>query len=117
MDLIWHALPPIEQDVGPCEEVHVENIETTVCPRIDYAISLRLLDAAGNVIAQHDSQPANGLLPTSQWRVDDYVQDQHSLRVPDDLEPGVYQLALVVYNSETQAVLVGPVMFGSVELP
>ena len=114
VDLFWHALPAIEKDVGSCAEVRVENVETTVCPRIDYTISLRLLDSAGNPVAQHDSWPANGLLPTSQWRVDDYVQDHHPLALPGDLPAGEYRLSLVVYNNEIQTVLAGPVEFAMV---
>jgi hypothetical protein len=114
-DLFWHALPPIEQNRGPCHEVQVENITTTLCPRLDYTVSVRLLAVDDRQLAQHDSWPANGLLPTSQWRVDDYVQDRHTLTLPADLPAGVYRLAVVVYQAESQAVLAGPVIVAEVE--
>ena len=116
VDLFWHALPLLAQDVGPCREVQVEHLQTTLCPRIDYAVSLRLLNAAGEPVAQHDDWPAGGLLPTSQWQVDDYVQDRHILTLPADLPPGEYQLAVVVYNAETQAVLAGPISFATQDI-
>lgn len=116
VDLFWHALPALENDLGPCQAVRVEYIETTVCPRIDYTISLRLLGPDGDLIAQHDSWPADGLLPTSQWRADDYIQDHHTLLLPVDLPTGQYHLAVVVYNNETQSVLAGPTEFATVEL-
>jgi hypothetical protein len=116
IDLFWHALPPIEADTGPCREVHVENIETTVCPRLDYTISLRLLDAGGDVVVQHDGWPVDGLLPTSQWRVDDYVQDHYRLDLPANLPAGEYRLAVVVYDNETGVVLAGPSEFATIVL-
>lgn len=111
VDLFWHALPAIETATGPCVEQTVEYFTATVCPRLDYTISVRLVSAAGDVVAQHDSPPANGLLPTSQWRVDDYVQDHHTLSLPADLPSGEYTLSVVVYQSDTGAVLAGPVEF------
>jgi len=109
VSLVWHALPPIEQDRGPCYPEKVENVIATICPRIDYTVSVRVIAPDGSVVAQHDSYPANGLLPTSQWRVDDYVQDRHNLTLPADAPPGEYRIEVVVYNVETGDVLAGPV--------
>ena len=111
VDLFWHALPALENDLGPCHQARVENIETTLCPRIDYTVSLRLLAPDGHPVGQHDSWPAGGLLPTSLWRPGDYVQDRHPLTLPPDLPPGTYQLAVVIYDSATGRVLAGPLTF------
>ncbi len=117
IDLFWHALPPIENDTGACFEAVVENNSVTICPRNNYAVSVRLIAPNGSVVAQHDSQPANGLLPTSQWRVNDYVQDTHTLTLPADVSAGEYSMAVVVYNAETQSVLAGPISVATVEFP
>jgi len=116
VDLFWHALPPIENDRGACYETVVEDVRTTICPRKNYAVSVRLVSSAGAVIAQHDGWPADGLLPTSQWRVNDYVQDQHALTLPADLPPDAYILTVVVYDADTQAVLAGPVTVDTLQL-
>jgi len=116
IDLFWHALPPIENDAGACFDTVVEDNPVTVCPRNNYAISVRLIAPDGTVVAQHDSQPAAGLLPTSQWRVNDYVQDTHPLTLPADAPPGEYSVAVVVYNAETQAVLAGPIAVAPVTI-
>ncbi len=113
--LVWHALPPIEQDLGPCHEEKVENITAAVCPRVDYTVSLRVIAPDGSLIAQHDSFPAEGLLPTSQWRPGDYVQDKHPLDLPPNLSPGQYRIEVVVYNAATGEVLTGPVEVTRVE--
>lgn len=117
VDLFWHALPAIENDVGECREEQVESFTATVCPRHNYAVSVRLANAAGVTVAQHDGWPAGGLLPTSQWRVDDYVQDTHALSLPANLPPGNYTLAVVVYRADTGSVLAGPVNVAAVSLP
>ena len=116
IDLFWHALPPIENDTGACFDTVVEDNPVTICPRNNYAVSVRLIAPDGSVRAQHDSQPANGLLPTAQWRVNDYVQDTHTLTLPADAPPGEYSVAVVVYNAKTQAVLAGPISVATVEI-
>ncbi|MFQ5577089.1 MAG: ArnT family glycosyltransferase, partial [Anaerolineae bacterium] len=100
VDLFWHALPPIEAATGPCREERVENFTATVCPRLNYAVSVRVVAPDGSIIARHDGWPAGGLLPTSQWRVGDYVQDRHTLPLPPDAPPGNYTLSVVVYDSD-----------------
>lgn len=87
IDLFWHALAPLPTD---------------------YTVSLRLVGPDGTRLAQHDSWPANGLLPTSQWRPGDYVRDAHLLTLPSGLIPGDYTLQVVVYDATTGAALGEP---------
>lgn len=115
--LFWHALPPIAADTGPCYEQVVEGESRTVCDRLNYTVSVRLLAADGRLVAQHDSWPAGGLLPTGQWRPGDYVRDRHPLPLPPDLPAGRYRLEAVVYNAETGQVLAGPLPVTGVDFP
>ena len=85
--LYWHALAPMSTD---------------------YTASVRVVAADGAWLAQHDSWPANGLLPTSQWRQGDYVRDEHSLTLPPDVAPGQYAVQIVVYDAATGAALNEP---------
>jgi len=103
--LFWHALSSIEHDTDTCYEQKVENFMATVCPRRNYAISLRLLDVNKKQIAQHDGWAANGLLPISQWQVDDYIQDNHMLILPNDTHISEYTFEVVVYNAQSQEIL------------
>ena len=116
LSFFWHTLPPIEQAKGECYETEVEYFTTTVCPRLDYTISARIVASDGTVVGQHDSWPANGLLPTSQWRVNDYIQDQHTFTFDDDLPLGEYTVRLVVYETETQVVLAGPIEVANLKI-
>ena len=69
---------------------------------IDYSVSLRLHDADGKAIYQTDQVLWNeGAAPTSQWPADKKVATLFYLELPEDLEPGEYELRLVVYDFET----------------
>ncbi len=71
---------------------------------VDYAISLRLYNAANEIAFQNDDllwQPGDHV-PTSNWRADLPVQTLHTLQLPADLPPGNYELRFVVYDFETQ---------------
>ncbi len=72
----------------------------------NYAVSVRLLDSAGTVLAQHDSQPNYGFSPTALWAPGEPVLDRHYL----DLPPGLsteeeYALQVVLYDANTLAAL------------
>lgn len=46
-------------------------------PGQDYEIKVQTLDAAGNVLGEQQSAPVDGAYPTSQWRENELVVDQH----------------------------------------
>ncbi|MGD2207444.1 MAG: hypothetical protein PVH17_11770, partial [Anaerolineae bacterium] len=70
-------------------------------PTADYVVFVHLLDAAGNLIAQHDGQPRDGTYPTSVWDTDEVATDEHALSLPPDLPPGDYRLRVGLYRLET----------------
>jgi hypothetical protein len=72
----------------------------------DYAISVRLVAPDGTWLAQHDGWPGGGLLPTSQLRQGDYVQDIHTLEVPPDVM--VDRVQVLVYDAESGEPLGAP---------
>jgi len=78
VSLFWKALGPIGKDL---------------------TVSVQLLDAAGRLVAQQDSQPAGGRLPTSVWPTGQIVQDDHV--VPLDRPPAGLQTIVVVYDPRT----------------
>ncbi len=66
---------------------------------IRYKIALQLLDAAGVLVAQRDSEPAGGAEPTTGWQPGELIVDQHALDIPSDLPAGEYRLILSLYDS------------------
>jgi hypothetical protein len=87
--LYWHALIP---------------------PAYDYTISVRPRSTDGTWLAQQDSPPVNGLLPTSQWRQNDYVTDIHNLDIASSDSPNIHDIEIVVYNLETNETLGPPIV-------
>ncbi len=67
----------------------------------DYTVFVQLLDADGSIYGQHDTQPANGLLTTSQWTVGEVVADPHRFSVAPDAPPGDYRLMVGMYRWDT----------------
>jgi hypothetical protein len=78
--LFWRAEQPLEED---------------------YAVSIRLLAADGQILAQHDERhPALGTSPTGAWRPGDLIGDYHELALGNRLAPGSYRLAVVMYRPD-----------------
>jgi hypothetical protein len=93
--LCWHALAPMNTD---------------------YSVSVRLVAPDGTWVAQHDGWPAGGLLPTSQWRLGDYVRDAHSMALPASVAPGEYALQVVIYDAATGTALNEPLTVTTLRL-
>lgn len=64
---------------------------------LDYSVSVVMLDAQGNLVAQDDSSPLEGRAPTSEWPPGSLRLDVHRLSLPRTLAPGTYELAVRVY--------------------
>ena len=63
----------------------------------NWSLSLRLLDASGRQLVQHDIQPGYGYLPTTLWLPGETVTDYPVLTLPEGLAPGDYTLRVVPY--------------------
>ncbi|MCB0086941.1 MAG: glycosyltransferase family 39 protein [Caldilineaceae bacterium] len=66
-----------------------------------YKVSLQLLNERNQIVAQRDSEPAGGLRPTTTWKPDETIIDNHGLAIPPGTPPGHYQLIAVLYDGET----------------
>ncbi|MFN8456235.1 MAG: hypothetical protein U0401_16465 [Anaerolineae bacterium] len=86
--LYWHALAPLTAN---------------------YTISVRARAADERLLAQQDSWPVGGLLPTSQWRQGDYVADVHTLDIPESDLGSIDHFEVVVYSAETDQTLGPPI--------
>ena len=69
---------------------------------VNYAISLRLHSSEDEMSYQTDVDLRSlTQLPTSQWMADEAVDTVALLHLPADLQPGEYELRLVVYDAKT----------------
>ena len=110
------ALPPdapVLASFGPVVRLHGATVAQPASDRLsvrldwsaaqplaaNYAISLRLLDPAGQMRVATDTQPGYGFLPTSLWPPGALVSDRYLLALPDDLPPAAgYHLQVVLYQ-------------------
>ena len=64
----------------------------------DYTVFMHLVDAGEEIAGQGDAPPMRDEYPTSFWGSDEYLEDQHILRVREDAEPGPHQLYVGLYD-------------------
>ena len=114
------ALPAPQSSTGPDLDVALravtqpaaEQLEIALAWRSaralsrDYSVSLRLVDAAGAQLAQFDSQPGYGFLPSSGWPAGVWIEDRLALPLPAELDaPQPYALVVRLYESGGAVVL------------
>ncbi len=68
----------------------------------DYAVTIQVLDAAGNKIAQSDEPLRTRGLPTSAWRIGTTMKDTRTIHISPDAPPGVYEIRVGVYDFDTK---------------
>ncbi|NCF64630.1 MAG: hypothetical protein GWP61_01565 [Chloroflexi bacterium] len=72
----------------------------------NYNLSLRLIDGAGNWLAQLDTQPGYGFLPSSGWPVGNEVNDWLAMSLPQNLAPdNPLTLMVQLYQTESGEVV------------
>jgi hypothetical protein len=67
----------------------------------DYTVFVQVLSSDERIVAQADSQPLHGYLPTSEWATGEIIPDRHNLSLPDDLRPGQYRVITGMYLLDT----------------
>lgn len=81
LTLRWRALQPIAQR---------------------YTVFVHLLSPAQQMIAQHDSEPLNGMSPTTTWQAGEIIVDPHQLTIPVGAAAGTYQLRVGLYTGDAR---------------
>jgi hypothetical protein len=92
VQLTWRGVAPIDRQINT---------------------SLRLVDAAGQVVAQADGPPARGIIPTNLFLAAP-LPDRKTLSLPPGLAPGPYTLQVVAYDLATVTPLGDPLTVGTV---
>jgi hypothetical protein len=66
-----------------------------------YKVTVQLLDGAARLVAQHDTEPGDGLTPTTIWEPGQVLVDRYGVPLPADLAPGRYTLVVGLYHLAT----------------
>lgn len=69
----------------------------------DYDVFVHILDQQGEIVAQADQQPLQGLAPTSLWQPGDAIRHPLTIPLPADLPSAEYRLHTGMYTRETGA--------------
>ena len=69
-------------------------------PQADYKVFVHLLNREGQVIGQHDAEPAEWTSPTGEWQLGELVSDHATLPLYG-LAPGTYSIAVGLYDPST----------------
>jgi hypothetical protein len=67
-------------------------------PSQSYTVFTQVLDGEGNLVAGHDSSPADGAAPTHTWVPGHVYADTHLIELPLNLPPGTYRVVAGMYN-------------------
>lgn len=67
----------------------------------DWTVFVHVLDAAGEPLAFGDAPPVGGQYPTALWEAGEWVEDGHTLRLPDDILTGAYAVCVGWYDPVT----------------
>lgn len=62
-----------------------------------YKVFVHLVDAAGAIVAQRDSEPGGGARLTSDWAPGDQITDLYGVVIPPDTPPGEHILRVGMY--------------------
>jgi hypothetical protein len=68
---------------------------------VSYNVFIYVFDAQGNLVAQVDSVPGDGVYPTTKWVPGTSIHDRHQIILPGDLKAGQYQLVVGLYDSQS----------------
>jgi hypothetical protein len=66
----------------------------------DYTTFVHIVDASGEVVAQHDQQPLHNFAPTRLWAPGLRLVDTVVIPLPEDLPPGEYEVRMGLYTAE-----------------
>jgi hypothetical protein len=101
--LVGYDLQPAQVKQGDTLDVklHWQSLATAAPGAVPLKVFVHVLNAEGQLVAQHDSEPANGTLRTNTWIGGEYISDLHALKIPENLAPGEYRLEIGLYNPET----------------
>ena len=70
-----------------------------------YTVFTQLFDPSGNLVAQQDNLPVNGLAPTDHWQANVQIRDPYTLTLPEGAQSGTYELHIGMYNADGRLVL------------
>lgn len=84
----------------PGEDIHLTTVwQATDTPKGQMRVLLRLADERGQVLAQNEYQPFEGMYSITRWTPGDILMDSYVLRIDPSIPDGEYTLQIAVRTS------------------
>lgn len=64
----------------------------------DYIVAVFLIDPDGQIVSQQDHMPVGTFRPTSGWQSGETLRDNYGFILPDDAQPGRYEIWTTMYS-------------------
>ncbi len=80
----------------------------------NYQVTLQLLNANGENVAQYDEIPLSEILPMTRWKLDELYREPLRVKIPPTLAPGEYRAIAKLYEPRSGQVLGDAVKLGNV---
>jgi len=92
-------IEPVAEAGGWVRIAYTWRTDTPV--RDSFSVFTHIVDAEGNIAAQHDGVPGGGLYPMTIWQPGEPVTDRVAMRLPTGLAPGDYTVNVGIYSPES----------------
>jgi hypothetical protein len=79
---------------------------------VSYQVFCHIMSEDGELVAQQDGIPLNGVRPTPSWRAGEMIEDSYDILLDRNLAPGEYELTIGMYDAETMERLPAYTMAG-----
>jgi hypothetical protein len=66
-----------------------------------YSVFIHLLNQQGDIVAQRDSVPGQGALPTTSWVEGEVITDPCEIPIPSDVPSGTYTIIVGLYDASS----------------
>jgi hypothetical protein len=97
-DLHLQGYDSLADPGGPVLRLYWQILER---PTTDLVAFVHLVDERGQLVAQYDAPPLEGLSPTSQWPAGSVLIDRRKIWLPEELESGQYHFLIGLYERGT----------------
>jgi len=98
--LVGYDLPATEVAPGGTVDVTLDWQATASAPAA-YTVFVHLVSEAGAIQGYGDGEPGSGAYPTTGWLPGEYLSDPHVVTIAPAAPPGVYRLAIGLYDPAT----------------
>lgn len=82
----------------------------------NYQVSLQLLNAQGENVAQYDEMPLSEMLPMTRWNVNTLYREPLRVKIPPTLAPGEYRAIAKLYEPRSGEVVGDIIELGNVQV-